>query len=425
MYIQHLSLTAFRNYSRLEQNFEPGVTILHGSNAQGKTNLLEAIYYLATTRSPYADTDQQIINWEVNNPEEPIVVSRLVATIASSGAVAESSVESEADPSKPENTKSIELRLIREIKNGAASFRREAVIDRRKVRLMDLLGQLRVVMFLPTDLELITGAPANRRRYLDITLCQADSIYLRTLSNFNKILEQRNAALKNLAETGRGKEVVSLLSDRLAEAAATIYARRSQFMGRLAEATSTIHYEKLTGGKETIRLSYLPRLTGEKIGRGSNEKLDELEKSADWLMAHSDSPSTIAQKYQEILQLTLDTDIASGTTRVGPHRDDWRFWVNGRNLAHFGSRGQQRTAMLALKIAEFQRMHEETGDPPILLLDEVSSELDEYRRNLLLNEITISGQALLTTTDLSIFTTEFLQKSTSILVNQGTLRTED
>ncbi len=417
MVISHLSLTAFRNYSRLEQDFSDGVTILYGDNAQGKTNLLESIYYLATTRSPYAETDQQIINWDVNDPEEPIVVARLVATVESGPTTPPDHAESETTAT----TKTIELRLIRELKNGGVSFRREAVIDRRKVRLMDLLGELRVVLFLPTDLELITGAPAARRRYLDIMMCQADGVYLRNLSAYNKILDQRNAALKTCAETGRGKEVINLLSDRLAETAAEIFCRRARFMHDLAQETSIIHYENLTGGKETIKLSYLPRLTKEKIGRGANANNAELQKSADWLNEHSDSVEAVNQKYLEILQLTLDSDLASGVTQAGPHRDDWRFWVDGRHLAHFGSRGQQRTAMLALKIAEIKRLTKEAGDPPILLLDEVASELDEHRRLLLLDQISNSGQALLTTTDLSFFSSAFLNESSTIQVSNGLL----
>ena len=410
MFINHLSLTGFRNYSRLEQDLAEGITVLHGNNAQGKTNLLESIYYLATTRSPYAESDQQLINWNTNIPDEPIVVARLVATVQSQ--------VKESTGSLPE-PKTIELRLIRELKNGSTTFRREAVINRHKVRLMDLLGQLRVVLFLPSDLELITGSPAARRRYLDITLCQADPVYLRNLSNFNKVLDQRNAALKTLSETGRGKDVVNILSDRLAEFAAELFARRAKFMLHLAQEAGRIHYEDLTGGTETIKLGYLPRLTSTKVGRGANDNSEELLKSADWLVEHMDDTNQIARKYSEILQLSLDKDILSGVTQSGPHRDDWRFWVNGRHLAHFGSRGQQRTAMLALKIAEIRQLTVTTGDPPILLLDEVASELDEHRRELLLAQISNSGQAILTTTDLSFFSDSFLNDCNKLHVSNG------
>ena len=414
MFIRHLSLTGFRNYGRLELDLLPGTTILHGENAQGKTNLLEAVYYLATTRSPYSDSDQQIINWDINIPEEPIVVARLVATIQY-----ESSLSPNAENDSGSNQKTIELRLIRENRNGASSFRREAVIDRRKVRLMDLLGQLKVVLFLPSDLELITGGPSARRRYMDITLCQTDAVYCRSLSGYNKLLEQRNAALKNLAETGRGKDVVNILSERLADVAAGIFARRAKFMHHLAEEVSRTHYEELTSGIETAKLSYLPRLSVKGAGKGSNDNSAELIKMADWILENAEDGNLIAKRYLELLQLSFEKDLASGVTAIGPHRDDWRIWVNGRHLGQFGSRGQQRTAMLALKIAEIRRMVDETNETPILLLDEVASELDEHRRQLLLTQVTRSGQALLTTTSLDFLPDRFHSQCTTVHVVNG------
>ncbi|MEM8862919.1 MAG: DNA replication/repair protein RecF [Chloroflexota bacterium] len=413
MLIKHLSLTGFRNYSRLELDLAPETTILHGDNAQGKTNLLESIYYLATTRSPYSDSDQQIINWGINVPEESVVVSRLVAVIES-----ENGSEKTSKSQETKNQKTIELRLIRENRNGASSFRREAVIDRRKVRLIDLLGNLRVVLFLPSDLELITGSPSARRRYIDITLCQTDSVYCKTLSDYNKLLEQRNAALKSVAEKGRGREVIRILSERLAQHAAEIFAHRSAFITGLSQVTSQIHYEKLTSGKETSMLGYLPKLHSTKSER-NKDNMSEVLKQSEWLATNVDDRNLIAKRFEEILQLTLDRDLASGNTGVGPHRDDWHFWVSGRSLAKFGSRGQQRTAMLALKLAEIKRVTGVTGEKPVLLLDEVASELDRKRRDLLLEQVKHSGQALLTTTDLDIFPETFLQDCTTLSVENG------
>ena len=247
MNITHLSLTNFRNYPRLEYPFQSGTTILFGDNAQGKTNILEAIYYLATTKSPYTAQDQQIINWEANRTDELIVVSRILTQLVSAG-----------------ETTQIELRLIKEIKNGDPSFRREALINRRKVRLIDLLGNLRVVLFLPTDLSLITGPPSQRRRHLDISLCQTDPIYCRTLTVYNKVLEQRNAALKQVALSGRGKEIIKILDEKLIEAGAALFSRRARYMQALSDRVEAIHYEHLTQKGETIRLNYLPRLTAQR-----------------------------------------------------------------------------------------------------------------------------------------------------------------
>ena len=183
MQVRRLSLTNFRNYARLELDLPGGVVLLHGDNAQGKTNLLEAIYFLATTRSPHASQDQQLINWDAMQTDDPVVVGRLVADVL-----------------RPDGPRHLEMRLIVEERgawalNGQGSFRREALVNRGKVRLMDLLGHLRVVLFLPEDVDLATGPPANRRRYLNITLCQVDADYCRNLSTYNKVLEQRNACL--------------------------------------------------------------------------------------------------------------------------------------------------------------------------------------------------------------------------------------
>lgn len=401
MHLTHLSLTNFRNYGRLELSLPTGATLFYGDNAQGKTNLLEAIYYMATTRSPHADNDQQMINWEANQPDEPIIVSRLVAQVTTADA----------------QTHQIEMRLIREQGPGTPSFRREALLDRRKVRLMDLLGNLRVVLFLPSDVSLIGGSPAQRRRYLDITLCQTDRHYCQTLSAYNKALEQRNAALKQVAERKRGQEVLKIFTESMVTLGSQLFARRARFVAELALEAQRIHYEALTGGRETIRLGYLPRLQFHGLARGDDNASTSFLEMAAWL--ETQPPDTIATKWADLLKEHQDRDLASGFTHIGPHRDDWRFWVNGRSLSSYGSRGQQRTAMLALKMAEINRMAKETGELPLLLLDEVVAELDEDRRALLLDYVQSGAQALLTATDPTMFTDSFLAQATLLRVNHG------
>jgi DNA replication and repair protein RecF len=172
----------------------PGPTLLYGANAQGKTNLLEAIYYLATTRSHHAEQDSQLLNWDHDEGDGPLVVGRLVGHVM-----------------RDDGERLLEMRLIREQQAGQASFRREALVNRRKVRLMDLLGNLRVVLFLPQDVQMVSGPPAERRRYMDITLCQTDPEYCRSLSRYNKHLEQRNAVLRRIAEEGRGHDLAASL----------------------------------------------------------------------------------------------------------------------------------------------------------------------------------------------------------------------
>lgn len=410
MHITHLSLTNFRNYGRLELDLPLGPTLLHGNNAQGKTNLLEAIFYLATTRSPQADQDQQLINWEAAQSEEPIVVGRIQAQLTTQTGL-----------------RHVEMRLILEqsqsLQRGRRSFRREVLVDRRKVRLMDLLGNLRVVLFLPEDIQLITGAPSQRRRYLDMTLCQVDPVYCRHLSEYNKLLEQRNALLRQIADGAGSLEVLPVFTERLAALGSQIFIRRAAFLAAMSREAQRIHYEELTDKNETIRLNYLPRLEDSGIGQG--RLLSELVHVGHWLQEQQDNPNAVEKRYREAITAVRQTDLARGSTSVGPHRDDWYVQLNGRNLGSYGSRGQQRTALLALKTAEINWMTKTTGETPILLLDEVVAELDEQRRALLLNYVKGASQALLTATDPAMFTSDFLRQASSYTVANGRVQSDN
>ena len=405
MHITRLSLTNFRNYGRLELDFPTGPVLIHGNNAQGKTNLLEAVYYLATTKSPHADQDQQMINWVAMEVDDPVIVGRLVAQL-----------------STDRGEKVIEMRLIYErnqsFRNGRGSFRREALVDKRKVRLMDLLGHVRVVMFLPEDVQLITGAPRQRRRYLDITLCQIDPLYCRTLSNYNKVLEQRNALLRQIAEGLSSREMLPIYTEKLVELGSQVLTRRAQFVDELARDVHRIHYEALTEGRETVRLNYLPGLWRSNKSGNYGEDADVKEWTAWWQM-NSQDHTAVAAGFAEAVEAALKADLRRGATTVGPHRDDWQFLLNGRSLSSYGSRGQQRTAILALKMAEINWMARQTGETPILLLDEVVAELDAQRRALLLDYVKDANQALLTATDPTMFSRDFLRNSSSFLVENG------
>ncbi len=401
MRIRHLSLTNYRNFGRLELDLPNGTTLIYGDNAQGKTNLLEAIYYLATTRSPNTSQDSQLINWDAGQLGETILVGRIVAHVETQ-----------------DGLRHLEMRLIEERERHSTGFRREALVDRRKVRLMDLLGNLRVVLFLPQDLNLVTGSPSMRRRYLDITLCQSDAVYCRTLSQYNKVLEQRNALLRKLSEEGRRQttDVLDLFTDRLANLGGKIFLRRAQFLGQLAREVQRIHYEALTDGRETLRLTYLPRLLPRQDGRDATE--EEMQEAGLWIAAQTDQ-AAVSTRYRELLQQAVGYDLRRGATTIGPHRDDWRFFVNERNLAHFGSRGQQRSAVLALKLGEIAWVSAETRDTPILLLDDVMAELDPQRRDLLIAALDGVGQAFVTSADVAIFPDDFLDKINLLPVKKG------
>ena len=406
MHITHLSLSNFRNYGRLELDLPQGATLLYGNNAQGKTNLLEAIYYLATTRSPHVDYDYQLINWDANQTNDLIFAGRIIAQVATG-----------------HGNQLLEMVLIQEKKPGknSYSFRRQALINKRNVRLMDLLGQLRVVMFLPQDIQLITGSPSIRRRYMDITLCQIDPIYCRALSHYNKTLEQRNALLRQLSDGIGSKELLPVYTDKLVELGSSIFARRGLFLQTIGREAQRVHYESLTMGQELIRLSYLPRL--QPHGQTRNGNANELIELGEWLQEKEFETNTIQTRFEQNLLEAEPTDIARGTTSIGPHRDDWHFLVNGREISIYGSRGQQRSAILALKMAEIHWMKNITNESPILLLDEVVAELDEHRRASLLATVKDSSQAILTATDPGMFTSSFLEQANYLHVENGRVNT--
>lgn len=409
MLITHLSLTNFRNYGRLELPLSAGTTLLYGQNAQGKTNLLEAVYYLATTRSPHAEYDNQLLNIEASQTDEPLVVGRLVGQL-------------QTGPADLPEQRRLEMRLVLERhgrgRGNGDAFRREALVDRRKVRLMDLLGNLRVVLFLPEDVQLITGSPAERRRYMDITLCQIDPYYCRTLSQYNKVLEQRNALLRQINETGSGQDVLPVFTDNLVQLASHIFVRRATFLAEMARETERVHYETLTNGRETIRLQYLPRFSS-----NGAAVPDEMIAVAEWLRQSQTDATAVQARLAAAVAQAQAQDIARGSSSLGPHRDDWRFLLNGRLLQHYGSRGQQRTAILALKLAEIEWMATSTGEQPVLLLDEVAAELDTYRRAALLQAVQTAEQAILTATDTGMFSPQFLENSHCLKVENGRVST--
>jgi len=402
MQVTHLSLSNYRNYGRLELSLPPGAILFHGENAQGKTNLLEALYYLATTRSPHASQDSQMIAWNVSQLPEPVIVARLIAHIATN-----------------KGSRQLEMRLIKETKGfNQTSFRREALVNNRKVRLMDVLGQLQVVMFLPEDVNLITGSPSKRRRHMNIMLCQIDPLYCRTLSQYNKTLDQRNATLRQFAEGNGDPGVLAIFSERLVELGSLIYARRATFFSEIGRETKRYHYEELTGGRESLRIGYLPRLQADQnvADRATAVSL------AEWLDENKTDLESIRQRFGEALKASSAAEKARGTTSIGPHRDDWNFWIDGRFLGDFGSRGQQRSAILATKLAEIEWMKNITGETPILLLDEVLAELDQRRRDLLLKAVHGTDQAMLTATDPGMFSTSFLSQATSMIVSGGQIQ---
>jgi DNA replication and repair protein RecF len=398
MYLTRLNLANFRNYVRLSLDMPQHVTVLQGANAQGKTNFLESIYYLAAARSPYATRDSQLINWLARQDDLPH--ARIVAEIM-----------------RRDRPTRIEITLTQ---NGnTAAFRKHIRINGVPRRVMDLLGQVNVVQFVPQDIALIDGPPGLRRRHLNVSLCQVDTAYCQALRQYARILEQRNALLRQMRERGGNQDQLDFWDQGLAQHGALLIAQRQQTILDLEEQAQPLHID-LSGGKERLRLRYVPSFDP------LNPPQDELQMTLDLDLPAPISipqdPSRIRQTYLDTLHKLRPAEIASGRTLFGPHRDELRFYDGQIDLHLYGSRGQQRTAVLALKLAEVAWMVQNTGHQPILLLDDVMSELDTERRRYVCAQLGHVEQAIVTTTDLQSLTPELLDHAALFHVSQGRLR---
>jgi DNA replication and repair protein RecF len=397
MQIEHLSLTHFRNYARLELKLPAGKPVLLvGANAQGKTSLLEAIYYLATARSPYTQSDRQLIHWRAENDHTPVArVRGEIITRARARAQVEITLMMERTPDGD-----VRLRKIVRI-NG---------VDRR---VMDLIGLLNVVLFLPRDLTLIEGSPADRRRFIDDTLSQMDAAYVEALTLYEKVLPQRNALLRRIADGGASVRELPFWDEKLITCGAMIIAARQQFLREIEYEAQRAHHD-LTGRGETLTLRYQPSFTPT-TGESGQLSFDALG-----LDLHRElTPEQIAPQFAEQLQREQGESIGRGVTLSGPHRDELRLLINGRDVGQYGSRGQARTAVLAFKLAELAWMRDHIGEWPVLLLDEVAAELDAARRAYLLDRIDGATQTLMTTTEVESFTPGFRDRAAIWRVSEG------
>jgi DNA replication and repair protein RecF len=402
MHIEHLSLTNFRNYARLEMSLPSNQPILlHGENAQGKTSLLEAIYYLAASRSPYTSTDRQLIHWRAD--DEPIPFARLAAEVQS----------------KIHGFNRLEMALVLEkTADGGQRFKKTIRVNGADKRVMDVVGLVAVVLFLPQDLSLIEGPPTDRRRFMDTTLSQVDRDYLSALNTYEKILPQRNALLRRIAEKQANANELGYWDEQLVTAGSIIIACRQKFLRELEVEAQAAHLD-LTGKNELLTLSYQPSFlpSAQANGQRSFDTLGlDLHRELD--------PEQIAPQFAEQLQAELDEAISRGVTLFGPHRDELRLMINDRDAGLYGSRGQARTAVMALKLAELAWMKRRIGEWPILLLDEVIAELDSKRRAYLMERISGATQTLLTTTEMDIFPASFIERATIWQVSGGQIDTD-
>ncbi|MFT4144866.1 MAG: DNA replication/repair protein RecF [Mobilitalea sp.] len=357
MIVKSLELKDYRNYSNLNMNFSSGINILYGENAQGKTNILEAIYLCGTTKSHRGSKDKEIISFEHEEAHVRI------------------GLEKNLIPHR------LDLHLKKNKSKGVA-------IDGIPIKKQsELFGMLNLVFFSPEDLYIIKNGPAERRRFLDLELCQLDKIYLNYLGNYNKVLVQRNNLLKQISNNSKLLDTLYIWDEKLLEFGVKIIKTRSDFIVRLNEIVKDIH-SKLTGGKEELVLQYEPNV-----------------KESD---------------FEGRLKKSLEKDISLKMTNVGPHRDDLSFLLNNIDIRKYGSQGQQRTAALSCKLAEIELVKNLIKENPILLLDDVLSELDRQRQNYLLNSIG-DIQTIITCTGLEEFVTHRFEYDKIFQVVEGTV----
>ncbi|MCY3781020.1 MAG: DNA replication/repair protein RecF [Chloroflexi bacterium] len=400
MRIDHLSLTNFRNYARLELSLPADRPIvLYGDNAQGKTSALEAIYYLATSTSPYTTSDRQLIHWRTEG--DPIPFARMSAELGGKSGAYDK----------------LDITLMLDMSSGAPRFRKSVKHNSIEKRVMDVVGLLNVVLFLPQDLSLIEGAPADRRRFMNATLRQVNLDYFLALNEYEKILPQRNALLKRISEKRAGAVELEYWDEQLAGSGAIIIAGRQQFLRELEVKACDTHHA-LTGGRETLSLRYVPSILPRADADGGQLSFDLLGLDLNRQL----SPEEIKPQFLEQLLQRRREAIRRGVTLAGPHRDELRLFINDRDCGLYGSRGQARTAVMALKFAELEWMRDQLGDYPLFLLDEVVAELDSKRRHFLLDRLDGGAQTLLTTTELDIFDSAFLERAQLFHVRNGQIQ---
>lgn len=324
MYVDSLEFDQYRNYESLSMEFGPGITILYGDNAQGKTNILEALYLCATTKSHRGSRDKELIRF---GQEEAHIKMYLV---------------------RHEVKHRVDLHLKKNKSKGIA-------IDGMPIKKSgELFGFVHMIFFSPEDLSIIKNGPAERRRFLDLELCQLSKLYYHNYTNYNKALNQRNTLLKQIYFKPSLKDTLDMWDQYMIEYGSCLIAEREKFIDSLNEILKGIH-SQLTGNKESLSIRYEKNVT--------------------------------AGEYEKTMRDRREMDLKYQSTQTGPHRDDISFLVNGIDVRKFGSQGQQRTAALSLKLAEIEIVKQLIHDTPVLLLDDVMSELDHSRKHYLLDSI--------------------------------------
>ncbi|MBM7648132.1 DNA replication and repair protein RecF [Bacillus ectoiniformans] len=368
MHIKELSVENYRNYEMLDIQFEDKVNVIIGENAQGKTNLIEAIYVLAMAKSHRTSNDKDLIRWEADYAK---IKGRV---------------------EKNHNSVPMELIISKKGKKAKCNHLEQQ-------RLSQYIGNMNVVMFAPEDLHLVKGSPQVRRRFIDMEIGQVSPVYLHDVSQYHKVLQQRNHYLKQLQiKKSTDFTMLDVLTDQMIELAVKIVRKRFDFIHLLQDWASSIH-SGISRGIEELDILYQPSV--------------EVSEDDDW--------SKMVKSFEEKFHSQRKKEVERGVTMTGPHRDDLAFLVNGKNVQTFGSQGQQRTTALSVKLAEIELIHAEIKEYPILLLDDVLSELDDYRQSHLLNTIQGKVQTFVTTTSTEGINHQTLREASAFSVKTGSV----
>ncbi len=366
MYIKELELENYRNYTRLSVSFKNEVNVIIGENAQGKTNLLEAIYVLALAKSHRAAKDKELIKWN----EEYAKIKGYVK--------------------KKNQTFPLELIISKKGKKAKWNHLEQPKLSR-------YIGKINVVMFAPEDLNIVKGSPGIRRRFIDMEIGQVSPVYLYHVSLYQKLLQQRNQYLKQMqAKKQTDPLMLDIYTEQLIDFAVKIVKKRYEFLTQLEEWAKSIHHS-ISRGMENLEIHY---------------------KSSVHVSEYGDL-SKMFNAYEEKFHSIREKEIERGVTLIGPHRDDLVFEVNNRNVQTFGSQGQQRTTALSVKLAEIELIKNEIGEYPVLLLDDVLSELDDYRQSHLLSTIQGKVQTFVTTTSIDGIDHDTLKNANIYRVENG------
>jgi DNA replication and repair protein RecF len=361
MIIKSLKLKNYRNYELLNLTFDPGTNILYGDNAQGKTNILEALYLSGTTKSHRGTKDRDMIQFGYDESHLETVVEK----------------------------RGIDFKIDMHLKKNSP---KGIAIDKVPIRKAgELFGLVHFIFFSPEDLDIIKDGPAARRRFIDLELSQLDKVYLSNLSNYNRVVNQRNSLLKEIAYQDKLLDTLDIWDMQLEQYGTKVIEGRKKFISQVNEIISGIH-DQLTGGKETITLLY--------------------------------EPSTGDETMEASIRRNRERDIRFRSTTSGPHRDDICFKNGSIDIRKFGSQGQQRTAALSLKLSEIELVKRQINDTPVLLLDDVLSELDKNRQNYLLDSIH-DIQTIITCTGLDEFVNHRFSINKVFHVNNGSVAKEN